>query len=247
MVQITAVQEAIRRRFGPELQKIERWSGFRANETTEEWVRFLGLTAVVLTHQELLVQVVDKLLRHDPSVSDADKNLLMLAFAIHDIGEISVGDTANPEKTEDTEQVEWIAALNLLRELASDVEDGHELTDVYMEVVVGDNAVLHDLFKAIERTEYFMTAMNGFRYLVDSGDHAPNKWRLVARVLAFDLPVVITLAQRYPHSIGSFLCSEQAFVSQMLEGTEHAVTENYRANFEAAKSSWAYFLSSPLC
>lgn len=244
MVQITAVQAAIRRRFGPELQKIERWSGFRVNETTEEWIRFLGLTAVVLTHQELLVQVVDKLLRHDPSVSDTDKNLLMLAFAIHDIGEISVGDTANPEKTEDSEQAEWIAALNLLRELAPDVEDGHELTNVYMEVVVGDNAVLHDLFKAIERTEYFMTAMNGFRYLVDSGDRSPNKWRLVARVLAFDLPEVISLAQRYPHSIGAFLHSAQAFVSQMLVGTEHVVTENYRTNFEAAKSSWAYFLSA---
>lgn len=244
MVQIAAVQEAVRRRFGAQLQNIERWGGFRADETTEEWIHFLGLTAVVLTHQEHLVQVVDKLLRNDPSVSDADKYLLMLAFSIHDVGEISVGDTANPEKTEKSEQVEWVAALNLLRLLAPDIEDGQELTNIYMDVVVGDNAVLHSLFKAIERTEYFMTAMNGFRYLIDSGDRSPNKWRLVARVLAFDLPVVISLGRQYPHSIGAFLRSEKDFISQMLVGTEHAVMEHYRPNYETAKSDWSYFLSS---
>lgn len=239
MISKRLVQEAVRARYGEALAKIERWSTFRNGETTEEWIRFLGQTAIVLTHQEM--EVVEHLLRDDTTVSDADKARLALAYAFHDIGEIVVDDLPNPEKTPESDMAEWRAAIPLLSAIARDIGVGNELVDTYMDIVAGDDAKLHHLFKAIERTEYFMTGIHGYLALVDDNDASPNKWMLVTRVLAFDLPRIIEYAKAYPESIGKFLFEQQHNISAMLAKCSPVVTPDFSDQYRQAVRDWNVF------
>ncbi len=81
-----------------------------------------------------------------------------LALAVHDIGEMTYGDIPAPDKTQNDDQKENRAALKLIQALP----DADRLIEAYRQVVAGENLALHTLFRAIEKTEYFLTGIHLF-------------------------------------------------------------------------------------
>lgn len=231
---VRRVQEALTKLYGDRLGSIERWSKFRDGQTTQEWLELLGPTAVVLSHQEHFVRVAEAILNNHSGLSEEELAKFYLAVAVHDIGEAAVGDIAAPDKTAKDEKRESRGALKLIAALP----ESELVAEAYTEVVAGDNAVLHALFRAIERTEYLLTAIHLFEQLQKQPEHPAKLWLMVARVLSFDLPKVIGHAQMFPATIGEYLLARREIISRMLAEASWAVTADFADEFENAKTAF---------
>jgi hypothetical protein len=236
---ILSIQTAIRGSSLADELNILRWRDFRSQETNEEWTTLLGLTAIVLTHQEYFTDFVAHWAQ---GLESADLKLLLEASSIHDLGEISVGDIPEPLKNGQDETKEAAAAMKLIDQLTTiDPELREELKRAYEQVIVGENAVLHLLFKAFERLEYLDTAVHIFESL-QSGLNMDKGTFLIARVLAYDLPKVIAHAKQFPESIGAYLLQYQATIQSMFQYSESAVNDEFTEKFESSLTQWQSYL-----
>lgn len=224
------VQTAVREQYGAQLAKVERWSRFRSEESTKEWLQLLGPTAVVLSHQELLVDISRDILGN--SLEAEQLLVVLLAMSVHDIGESVKGDIAAPDKTAADDKSEARVALQLIKTLPH----AEEVASAYSQVVAGENAALHTLFKAIERTEYFLTGIHLFEQLEKRQDKPEKLWLMVARILAFDLPKVLEYAQMFPETIGKYLLARREIIDRMFVRAEWIVNDEFRENFHKSRA-----------
>lgn len=234
-------QQAIRTSpVGKKLNNIERWSSFRTDESRGLWLELLGPTAVVLTHQEYFLEFVQQWgqqLKYDY------KNPLLIASSVHDIGEVTVGDTAAPQKKPSDKNDETTAALNQIGLLPIRHESATTLKENYLAVVHGDSQALNYLFKSLERSEYLDTAIHLYDKLLE-GLQMEKGLLMIARVLAFDLPKIIRYAQPLPNVVGLFLKNKSQLISEMFKFSESAVSDSFRPQFEKAKQLWGNYLRS---
>jgi hypothetical protein len=225
---------------GEKLSKIERWSRFRTNELREDWLALLGPTAVVLTHQE---HFVDFVMNWSNSLDFEMLEMLLLAGSIHDIGEASVGDIANPDKTPEGEADEFIQAIVLLKQLGFEYQIEMKLGEAYQQVVVGENQTLHFIFMALERTEYLDTAIHLFNAL-KKGQAMEKGYYMIARILAFDLPKILEYAAQLPNIVGDYLKEFSATIDIMFSESETAADEGFIDAFREAKLKWSEYSSN---
>lgn len=227
------LQQEVRDLYGPRLQKIERWAKFRTTETTEKWLELLGPTAVLLSHQEHLVEITYRLLTD--LIPPEELTILLLAQAVHDLGELTKGDIPAPIKTEKQEKVEHAAALKLIKQ----VSECEEIAHCYHEVVMGENAAAHSLFKAIEKSEYVMTAMHVFEKIrYENHTKHDNLWLLVVRVIALDLPKALDYAVSFPDSIGTYFLEQAGVIDRMFVESSWRVTEDFATQFTTSEDKW---------
>lgn len=238
--ELALIQQAIRTSaVGEKLATIERWQRFRSDETSEQWLELLGPTAVVLTHQEYFVQFVQQWVSE---LEELSLTQFVLGASVHDLGEAELGDIASPDKTASDEAQEVDLAVEAIRSLPLEKEQIRELIESYQTVVKGDNPALHYLFKSLEKTEYLDTAIHVFEQL-NSGRAMEKGWLMIARVLAFDLPKVLTYAQALPNVVGKYLQSKTAQIDLMFAQSQTNVTEDFRPQFVVAQQNWQKFIS----
>ena len=232
------IRETVRSsEFAAQLAEMERWTGFQDKETREEWLDLLGPTAIVLSHQEHFTDFVEK---WGQNIEEEILSILLLASAIHDMGEIEVGDIPASEKTAADEEVESVAAIAIINLLKLDLENLALLEFAYKEAIAGENAVLNFLFKAFEKTEYLDTAIHVFQKLNEGSEMTHGKF-LIARVVAINLPQILTFAEQLPSSIGEYLKANQESITNMFDFSVEAVLEDFEVRFVGSKKIWSEF------
>lgn len=240
MKNLSAIETSIRDSdVGKKLLAIERWSKFRNDESTDQWIELLGPTAIVLTHQEYFVYFIMACAQNLPQDI---VEMLVLAASVHDLGEVEVGDTASPDKTVQAEQEEHLQALSVIEAVGFDQTTELMLKDAYQQVVAGENLSLNFLFKSLERTEYLDTGIHLFRSL-QSGQEMQQGNYMIARILAFDLPKIIDTAYKLEIVIGDYLVKNADTITQMFEVSRLAVEDDFRDRFDQSQAQWQLFLS----
>ena len=161
-------------------------------------------------------------------------------FIWRKLGEIEVGDIPASEKTAADEEVESVAAIAIINLLKLDLENLALLEFAYKEAIAGENAVLNFLFKAFEKTEYLDTAIHVFQKLNEGSEMTHGKF-LIARVVAINLPQILTFAEQLPSSIGEYLKANQESITNMFDFSEEAVLEDFEVRFVGSKKIWSEF------
>ncbi len=213
------------------LKSIYRWSTFRVNETDEEWREALGPTAIDYEHGYLMVDLAVDFLAHEKDrFTEPQQRKFLLGIMLHDFGESilkgnddSIGDVSAQIKTTEHEKKESIIARVVINSLDLDESIKEEMITAYHDVVEGGDPELNKYFKAIEKSEYVLTAMQVYlhgkwqRSIGKKG--IENEIPLVGRVLVKDLPKVLeNYAKEYP-SIASRFRSDSKLIDEMFAHT----------------------------
>ncbi len=216
---------------GQSLLTTYRWeSHFRTNESNETWRQVFGATGQVFTHSVLFYGIGKWFLRKEAGRFTKDQQKTFLyGVGPHDTGEAKlngkgVGDISAQVKTEEDEKKESrmakrvISTLSISDALKAKLKEGYDL------VVNGKDPELHFAFKAIEKSEYVITAMKvfqnqrkleakGLSRLDDEMEHA-----LVGRVLVIDLAKALDVyAPKFPDSIGELFRCSAPLIDEMYE------------------------------
>ena len=64
---------------------------------------------------------------------------------------------------------------------------------------------------------------------------------LIARVLAINLPQILSFAEQLPNSIGEYLMANQELITNMFDFSEEAVTKDFAVNSSDSKKLWTEF------
>lgn len=215
---------------GKSLAKTSRWTQFRTNESNRKWREAIGATGQVLTHSDLFYHIAEKFLDCEGDrFTPEEQETFLYGIAVHDIGEAiingkGVGDIGAYKKTGADEKKEAkiaYKAIDML-DLPQGIKD--KLLDSYKQVVEGENPELHNAFKALEKTEYVLTAIKVFqngKRLKNEGKHRLKyEDALVGRVLVYDLAKVLNVyAPEYPNSIGIMFRNAAPLVDEMFAAT----------------------------
>lgn len=214
---------------GKSLQETYRWSQFRLNEENGLWKKIFGATGQVFTHSILFFNDMRWFLRQEHETFSPDEaETLLWGTAPHDVGEAKIngkgkGDISAQVKTDADEKEEYKIARRVIKSLALGNEAKNRLQEGYNRVVKdsGDEK-LHFAFKALEKTEYVLTAMKVYqncKRLREQGRPAMDgdmEKALVGRVLIIDLPKVIDVyIPKFPKSIGRLFKEAAPLVDEM--------------------------------
>lgn len=252
---------------GTSLLNTYRWEAhFKTNETKETWRDVFGATGQVFTHSVLFYNLAEWFLQKETGRFTPEKEELFLyGVGPHDTGEAKIngkgiGDISAQVKTEADEKKESVMAKKVISTLNIPSELKSKLKYGYDQVVNGKDAELHHAFKALEKTEYVLTAMKVFqnnRKLEEQGrprlDPEMEK-ALVGRVLVIDLAKVLDVyAPAYPKSIGETLKCASPLVDTMFnfsldwlnthsewkgkEVDHKKLAEEFKVKWEAFKAS----------
>ncbi len=252
---------------GQSLLTTYRWeSHFRTDEDNETWRRVFGATGQVFTHSVLFYGIGKWFARKEASRFTPDKwQTFLYGVGPHDTGEAKlngkgVGDVSAQVKTEEDEKAESRMAKRVIKSLNLKDSLKEKLRYGYDQVINGKDPELHFAFKAIEKSEYVITAMKVFqnqRKLEAQGLPGLNpemELALVGRVLVIDLAKVLDVyAPKFPDSIGELFRCSAPLIDKMLEFSEPWLmthTEwkgkeiNHPALTEAFKAKWEVFKNS---
>lgn len=209
------------------LKTIYRWSTFRDGETDKEWVDALGPTANDFSHGFEMSQLAVEFLVHEKGrFTKAQQEKFILGLLVHDWGEPilkgveSVGDVSAQIKTEEHEKKESLVARYVINSLDLDQSLKEEMITAYHDVVEGGDPELNRYFKALETSEYVITAMHVHlhgEYMRKMGKSGiKNEAPMVGRVLVINLAKILeTYAKDYPMSIGSYFKSAHDDINNM--------------------------------
>lgn len=229
---------------GPSLIKTARWSGFRVEESDEEWLRALGPSAFIMSHMIWFYQYHLVLVELENGLTSAQKLVLQYGTLIHDIGEakingVGIGDVAAHIKTTDHEKQEAEIAMRILNSLDVEEDVRQNLRLGYSLVIMGNSPLLSHIHKAYEKLEYVSTALNVFR-----NKGIVNEGRMVRRVLVNDLSKVL---DQYSDlgSVNVYL----RFMKDVIEGafdwsSNYSEGDIDNERFLIARGMWESFIQS---
>lgn len=222
------------------LEALWRWDDFHSGESKKQWLQHLGPTGIVLFHQAFFAVFGERFLKAEVDagkIAPEDFYLSTLADELHDIGEATVGDITFTDKTKKMENEEFVHALRNIQTLPLPDRSIEESEFAYRQVVVGDNAVLHYLFKARERTEYLDTALR-VSTSVRAGNGMKLGRELVGEVVSYSLEKVIEYAQALPNSVGIYIAENKEAVSGMFDVARASVKPELQEKFHRAEEAW---------
>ncbi len=211
---------------GKSLKKTYRWQQFRTDESNKKWREALGATGQVFTHGDLFYHIGEVFLKFENGkFTPEEQETFLYGLAVHDIGEAiidgkGVGDIGAYMKKASDEKREVKIAYKATESLKLPDELKAKLLDSYKKVVEGEDPKLHRAFKALEKTEYILTAMkvyqNGKRMRKQGKRPLKYEAALVGRVLVFDLAKDLDVyIPEYPNSIGRMLKHAVPLIDEM--------------------------------
>lgn len=214
---------------GVSLKNTYRWSTFRGRESNQFWEWMLGVTANDFKHGKLMYGIAISFLHLEPGrFSSARQETFLFGILCHDWGEAiidgkGVGDVSAQIKTDKVERKESIIARRVIRSLSLPSDIKKKLLNGYEQVVDGKDEELHLAFKALEKMEYFVTALKVFQRCkqlhAKGGAGIEQELPFVGRVLVYDLSKILDVyVPGYP-SIGAYLQNISGLVDEMFEFT----------------------------
>lgn len=225
---------------GASLKETFRWTTqFRTTETDETWINVFGATGQVFSHSVLFYHLSQYFLEKEKGrFTEEQEEIFLYGVGPHDTGEAKingkgVGDVSAILKTQSDEKKESQMAKKVIAGLKLPEELRIKLLHGYNQVINGKDPDLHQFFKAIEKSEYVITAMKVYqnnRRLESQGRPRLDPYMekaLVGRVLVIDLAKVLDVyAPVYPNSIGAFFRNSEALIDTMLEFSMPFLSEN---------------------
>jgi hypothetical protein len=211
---------------GQSLMQTYRWSQFRDKESNGKWKELFGATGQVLTHSELFYHLMEWMVRREGDRFTPEKaETLLIGVAVHDIGEAKIngkgiGDISAFAKTKIHEKKEVAIAYKALETLQISESLRDELADGYKKVVEGEDPELHFAFKALEKSEYVITAMkvyqNSMRLRSTGRRGLKYLEPMVGRVLIFDLSKALDVyVPHFPGSLGYLFKKSAPLIDEM--------------------------------
>lgn len=210
---------------GESLKNTYRWSGngFRNGESNEEWTKILGATAQDFTHGELMYHIARDFTEKEFIFTPRQERIFLFGVIGHDWGEAiinnhGIGDISAQVKTKANETQEGVVFREVIKKIKIDRRTKRELLNGYIQTVEGGDPVLNYAFKALEKTEYVITAMKAYQNCKKYGIDLPTLAPLVGRVLTIDLTSILyKYVDRYPYSIGLLFKNSQKLIDEMFE------------------------------
>lgn len=239
---------------GASLKKIERYDNFREGESVKVWREVLGASANTLEHSELFTGIVLSLIKEEGDrYSMEERRKLVLGAVVHDFGEAfingdGVGDIAWYLKTDETDKKEAEIAHRVISGLDVPDELKEDLHTIYKEVVEGENEKLHLAFKALEKTEYFMTAMKVYQNCRKREGEGKkiikNEKDMVGKIIVNNLQNNLEVyVEEFPNSIGKYIERMIPVVDEAYAFTKPHLQslEEYREKTKIFEKTWAEF------
>ncbi|QQG41559.1 MAG: hypothetical protein HYV90_05395 [Candidatus Woesebacteria bacterium] len=224
---------------GRSLKEILRWSEYRTGESEQEWISKIGITGQDFLHTTTLMpQIGEVFLRLEGDrFSSSEQETFRYGLISHDFGEAKIngkgiGDISASIKNAKDEKIESGIARKVIASLDLPKETKDKLLNGYHEVVEGGNPKLYDAFKALERTEYVITAMKAFvncrRLEIQGKPGIKEEKAMIGRVLVINLTKVLNEhVPNYPNSIGRLFSNNRELIDQMFDfSTEWLVSNN---------------------
>lgn len=210
---------------GESLKSIYRWSGngFRNSQSDKEWSRIMGATAQDFTHGELMYHIARDFCEREYVFTPRQERIFLFGVIVHDWGEAiidknSIGDISAQIKTKANEKQEGVVFREVIKKIKIDRRTRRELLNGYIQTVESGDHVLNYAFKALEKTEYVITAMKAYQNCKRHGIELPTLAPLVGRVLTIDLTSILdNHAEKYPYSIGLLFKNSQKLIDEMYE------------------------------
>lgn len=229
---------------GESLAGIYRWSSFRSSETDADWRELLGATAIDIEHGELMYELGSIFLEQEKGrFTPEQEELFLYGFLVHDFGEAiidenGIGDVSAQIKTTEHEKIENGIARAVIDSLPVDPTLKDKLLLSYQQVVEGGDPELHKAFKALEKTEYVMTALIAYQNCRSREEQGKSgillEKPMVGRVLVIDLSKVLNVfAPEYPSSIGRYVRSMEPVIEEAYQYTESWLRQNSWRNLTA--------------
>ncbi len=167
----------------------------------------------------------------EPSFSRESLDLLLVGSQVHDLGESIflfdkwIGDLPAGSKTEEIEKLEFEIGLRTIQELDISNELKAQTTLAYKVVVMGEQQDkypdTHKYFKMFETLDYVdvVTWIVVGWILMDEGSRSENwivnEYKLLGRVLAFDLTKLISVyLKQFPNTINYLLRKESEYIDK---------------------------------
>ena len=222
---------------GDSLASTYRWSLFRTDETNSDWREILGATAIDISHGELMYQIGRNFLKlEEGRYTPQQEETLLYGILVHDFGEAiidgnGIGDVSAQIKTKEHEAIEVNIAKLVISTLPLEDELIEKLIYSYEQVVEGGDPELQQAFKALEKTEYVMTALKAFqncrRREVEGKSGVTLEKAMVGRVIVIDLPKVLDIhTVAYPNSIGRYVRSMDDVIDEAYEYSQDWLRNN---------------------
>lgn len=210
---------------GESLKSIYRWSGngFRNGESDNDWTRILGATAQDFTHGEMMYHIARDFSEREFIFTNKQEETFLNGVIGHDWGEAiidknGIGDISSQVKTTAHENQEYLVFKNVIKSLKLGRSIKKDLVDGYEQTVVGGDPVLNHAFKALETTEYVITAMKAFQNCKKNDINLPTLAPLVGRVLTINLSKILdNYVDKYKYSIGLLFKNSAKLIDEMYE------------------------------
>jgi len=210
---------------GESLATTYRWSAFRSKESDSDWREILGATAIDISHGELMYQIGRNFLKSEKGrYSPEQEETFLYGLLVHDYGEAiidgkGIGDVSTQIKTKAHETAEISIAKQVIYSLPLDDELIEKLIYSYEQVVEGGDPELQAAFKALEKTEYVMTALKTYQNCrtreLRGRSGVTLEQAMVGRVLIMDLAKILeTHALAFPNSIGEYIRSMEEVIDE---------------------------------
>ena len=224
---------AIEQHFETQLKENIRYERYRANETNEEWVEFLGGDVLFATHPYATQAIIDRLVAENTLDAQSVQDL-RTASLIHDWGELSidgegVGDISYDQKTNADEQEEYSIFKKVISPLAPSVRN--YFYHLYTTIVRNRTSALGEIFNAAERIGYLETGLRAF--VGENNKHITNWEGLSANVMSNQIIPLIALAEKYP-AVKNILDSHYNTLNTLFA---HDWTTSHQAQRELGKDA----------
>lgn len=212
---------------GASLKNTYRWKEhFHTDETPEQWHAIFGATGQVFTHSKLFYGLMEQMVAAENGrFTPPKQDTLLNGTAPHDTGEAKIngkgiGDISAQDKTDADEKKEVVIARRVINSLNLPATSRTRLLEGYNQVVVGRDPELNLPFKALEKSEYVLTAMKVYQNcekLKRQGLPALKlEQALVGRVLVKDLAKVLDVyIPQFPRSIGAIFKAGAPLIDEM--------------------------------
>lgn len=239
---------------GKSLKRTERWSVFRADESSKLWREIVGEAANVYEHSLAFFRLGEDFIKLEEKILPKDREIFLYSLICHDFGEAiidgkGVGDVASFKKDKKTEGLEREIAKKVIKSLKLNEQVKKRLNCAYDLVITGRNKKLNFAFKALERVDYAFTAIYVFEKCREREKKnlavIKHESDLVGRVFARDLAYVLNeCVNHFVNSIGHMLKKKSGVIESIYDHIyPYAKSDGYLEKFEKSYKSWKKFVS----
>lgn len=203
-----------------ELESKVRYARYIDGESNEEWKELLGPDVSFGGHPHVTVEIAEKFANYDNNINQQEKEQLMVAALIHDMGELTVdGDGVGDISYDQKDERHFGAEGSVFEKVITQIENKEireYLRDVYKNIARDDTTLLGKAFNAIERVGYIRTGIRAYQGV--NGKRISNWQGLTGNVFKNHIIPSIEHSANF-HFVAHFLKTEESIITKILDET----------------------------